>query len=324
MASSVFHIISSLAILLWSSLIICGKTQEPVLDCIPSLRVPRNTVWKFPEKETLKINCTVMTESHCWKNLSASWCKIEDTDHCRPLSYSNHSGTGWRNITENERMFFLIFWNLSLQDAGLYRCKSDGPVFTASHTINVTVTASDTHIEVVSNENRTTNSSVSVPSDLQWLWPYVYICSGIVGLVLIVLVVALLVIRCQGPKQSKKEKIADLQLNTSQMPPCTPPVHGNVTRGNTHSLPTQLNPPSPCIYDNAPIRVSSQRDGPSRRHPANHTAKPGPSHDRFNMKVEEEENPLVYASLNHKALSRGQVRISHPEETSEYSAIRLS
>ncbi|XP_017570593.1 uncharacterized protein LOC108437767 [Pygocentrus nattereri] len=322
MASSVFQIISSLAVLLWVSFI-CGKTQEPVLDCIPSLRVPRNTVWKSPEKETLKINCTVTTESHCWKNLSVSWCKIEDTDHCRPLNHSNHTGTGWRNITEKERKFFLIFWSLSLQDAGLYRCKSDGPVFTTSHGINVTVTASDTDVEVVSNENKTTNGSLIVPSDLQWL-PYAYICSGIVGLVLTVLVVALLVIRCQGPKQSKKEKVADHQSSTSQRPPFTSTVHDSVTRGNTHSLPTQLNPPSPCIYDNAPIRASSQRDGPSRRHLANHTAKPGHSHDCFNMEVEEEENPLVYASLNHKALSRGQVRISHPEETSEYSAIRLS
>ncbi|KAL7852501.1 hypothetical protein SRHO_G00182860 [Serrasalmus rhombeus] len=113
---------------------------EPALDCIPTLRVPRNTVWKSPEKETLKINCTVTTESHCWKTVSVSWCKIEDTDHCRPLSHSNHTGTGWRNITEKERKFFLIFWSLSLQDAGLYRCKSDGPVFTPSYAINVTVT----------------------------------------------------------------------------------------------------------------------------------------------------------------------------------------
>ncbi|XP_036419390.1 uncharacterized protein LOC118803003 [Colossoma macropomum] len=326
MASFIFHIISSLAVLLWLSLIICGNTQEPVLDCIPSLRVPRNTVWKFPEKETLKINCTVITESHCWKNLSVSWCKIEDTDHCRPLNQCNYTATEWRNFTENERMFFLIFWSLSLQDAGLYRCKSDGPVATTSHTINVTVTASKTYIDVVSNENRTTNSSISEPSDspMSELWPYVYICSGIAGLVLIVLVVALLIIQCRGPKQSRKEKTADSQSNASQMPPFTPPVHENISQGNTHSLPAQLNPPSPCIYDNAPIRVSSQRDGPSRRYPANHMAKPGQNHDRFNMEVEEEEDPLVYASLNHKALSRGQVRISHPEETSEYSAIRLS
>ncbi|KAL6481697.1 hypothetical protein MHYP_G00097770 [Metynnis hypsauchen] len=324
MASSVFHIISSFAVLLWLLLIICGKTQEPVLDCIPSLKVPRNTVWNSPEKETLKINCTIITESHCWKNLSVSWCKIEDNNDCRPLSHSNHTGTGWRNTSENERIFFLIFGNLSLQDIGSYRCKSDGPVFTASHTINVTVTASDTDNEVVSNENKTTNSSLSVPTDLRWLQPYAYICSGIVGLVLIVLVVALLVIRCKGPKQSKKEKIADHQSSTSQMAPFTSTVYDNVTQGNSCSLPTQLNPPSPCIYDNAPIRASSQRNGPSRRHPANHTAKRGPNHDRFNMEVEEEENTLVYASLNHKALSRGQVRISHPEETSEYSAIRLS
>ncbi len=34
--------------------------------------------------------------------------------------------------------------------------------------------------------------------DLQWLWPYVYICSGIAGLVVIVITVTLFIIRCQG------------------------------------------------------------------------------------------------------------------------------
>ncbi|XP_017570627.1 uncharacterized protein LOC108437781 [Pygocentrus nattereri] len=149
MASCIFQVIGHLLMLILLLFSCCGHSQEPVLDCIPSLRVPRNTVWKSPEKETLKINCTVTTESHCWKNVSVSWCKIEDTDHCRPLNHSNHTGTGWRNITEKERKFFLIFWSLSLQDAGLYRCKSDGPVFTTSHVINVTVT-------VVSNEKKTT------------------------------------------------------------------------------------------------------------------------------------------------------------------------
>ncbi|KAL6481695.1 hypothetical protein MHYP_G00097750 [Metynnis hypsauchen] len=156
MASCIFQVISNQLMLILLLFSCCGHSQEPVLDCIPSLRVPRNTVWKSPEKETLKINCTVITESHCWKILSVSWCKFEDNNDCRPLSHSTHTGTGWRNITEDERMFFLIFWNLSLQDTGPYRCKSDGPVFTASHTINVTVTASDTDVEVVSNEKKTT------------------------------------------------------------------------------------------------------------------------------------------------------------------------
>ncbi|KAL7845610.1 hypothetical protein AOLI_G00238020 [Acnodon oligacanthus] len=186
MASSIFQVISHLPVLILLLFSCCGHSKEPVLDCIPSLRVPRNTVWKFPEKETLKINCTVMTESHCWKNLSASWCKIEDIDHCRPLSYSNHSGTGWRNITENERMFFLIFWNLSLQDAGLYRCKSDGPVFTASHIINVTVTALVTDVEVVSNEKtniRDTEQSV--------VEPFYLVCSIVIVVTLVLTITVL-------------------------------------------------------------------------------------------------------------------------------------
>ncbi|KAI4889458.1 hypothetical protein NFI96_011632 [Prochilodus magdalenae] len=224
-------------------------------------------------------------------------------------------------------MFFLIFWSLSVEDAGLYRCRSDAPVSTSGHTINVTIAASDKEPEVLSNENKTTghlnNSSKTGSSEMEHLLPYVYICSGILGTVLIVLVVTLFIIRCRGLKHTRKEKIADRQSSASQMPQFSP-VHDSLARGNTHSLPGQLTPPSACIYDNAPIRASSQRDGPSRRHPGNHAAKPGQSRDRCKVEVEEEENPLVYASLNHKAMARGQVRVSHPEETSEYAAIRVS
>jgi len=40
--------------------------------------------------------------------------------------------------------------------------------------------------------------NTTLNDDLQWLWPYVYICTGIAGLVFIVMAVTLLIIRCQG------------------------------------------------------------------------------------------------------------------------------
>lgn len=114
-----------------------------------------------------------------------------------------------------------------------------------------------------------------------------------------------------------------LQSSASQMSHFTPSVRDTSPPGNTRSLPAQISPPSDCIYDNAPVRASSQRHAPPRRHPVNHAARPGQSHERFNVEDIEEDSPLVYASLNHTT-PRGPVRVNLPEETSEYAAIRVS
>uniref|UniRef100_A0A8B9GVE7 Ig-like domain-containing protein n=1 Tax=Astyanax mexicanus TaxID=7994 RepID=A0A8B9GVE7_ASTMX len=113
---------------------------NPELNCIPSVRVPRNTVWTSSENKTLMINCTVNIESDCWKDVSATWCRINDKNECRSMTDSTHFSTAWRNISGSQRMFFLIFWNLSKQDAGLYRCQTQAPVSTLGHVIWVTVT----------------------------------------------------------------------------------------------------------------------------------------------------------------------------------------
>ncbi|KAF4084719.1 hypothetical protein AMELA_G00109090, partial [Ameiurus melas] len=67
-------------------------------DCTPSITVPRNTVWRARVTDFLMINCTVVSESHCWKNMEVSWCRIDDINGCRPLKHSSniHIITEWR------------------------------------------------------------------------------------------------------------------------------------------------------------------------------------------------------------------------------------
>uniref|UniRef100_A0A3B1KJP0 Uncharacterized LOC103042156 n=1 Tax=Astyanax mexicanus TaxID=7994 RepID=A0A3B1KJP0_ASTMX len=308
MASSVFLSFSIIfTILQGLTLITSGNSNETELNCIPTIKVPRNTVWTVSENATLKINCSIFTEPHCWQSLLASWCRINDENECRLMNQSNHRATEWRNITENQRMFILIFWNLSKQDAGLYRCLTHAPVSTSGHAISVNVT----------------DGTREESSDMAWLWPYVYISSGIIVLVLTVIVVALLLLRCRGSKE-RKQQIAENQFSVAHTPSFSPRVRSTLQPGNTHSLPPQLSPTSDLIYGNAPIRASSQKDRHSRGHPANHAAKPRRGHDHFTEELEDEDNPLVYASLNHKVMPRPPVRVTLPEETSEYAAIRVS
>lgn len=91
--------------------------------------------------------------------------------------------------------------------------------------------------------------------------------------------------------------------------------------GKTHRHLVQLNTPQPCIYDNIPLGVVSQRQ---RSSPPRLPDLPRCNHGRDKM-MDEEDNHLVYASLNHDVVQHGSVRVTHTgTETSEYAAIKIS
>ncbi|XP_047673654.1 uncharacterized protein LOC113657158 isoform X5 [Tachysurus fulvidraco] len=162
-----------MAILISSSLLILvllsvrANTDESNLDCFPSMWVPRNTVWSARVTERLMINCTIYSEPNCWNNIAVSWCKLDMNKECIYLTHSTHTSTVWRNISESKRVLLLIFWEISLQDSGLYRCIILSPVHTMSHNINVNVT--DIHIDynAVSTETITEGSPVTPVTGLK-------------------------------------------------------------------------------------------------------------------------------------------------------------
>uniref|UniRef100_A0A8C1B5W8 Ig-like domain-containing protein n=1 Tax=Cyprinus carpio carpio TaxID=630221 RepID=A0A8C1B5W8_CYPCA len=245
------------------------------INCVPLIRVPRNTVFRAPVMTKLKINCTITLDG-CHRNPRVSWCKLNGSD-CKALNYSHHIRTEWKDIKKHEWMAFLIFLNISMEDTGLYRCKEGDT--SVSHAINVTVTGQK--------------------DDLQWLWPYVYICSGIAGLVVIVIIVTLLIIRNQG-------EIFFLMFSLPQSKP----------HHNTHSPHPPSDQLTSALYrgcETAPVRGASSAGRVSDG-----------SHNAAGTERGEEENALVYASLNHQAMSRGPRRTARQEpESSEYAAIRF-
>ncbi|XP_016298086.1 B- and T-lymphocyte attenuator-like [Sinocyclocheilus anshuiensis] len=289
----VFQIICNLAVsLLLLSLGISGTTNGTEMNCISVIRVPRNTVFRAPVMTELKINCT-LTLQGCHRNPRVSWCKLNGSD-CKALNYSHHIRTEWKSITEHEWVAFLIFLNISMEDTGSYRCKEGDT--SVSHTINVTVTDKNEN-EVSRNQSNTRDRNSGEKDDLKWLWPYVYICSGITGLVVIVITVTLLIIRNQGTKSTRKDMTTKNQSK---------PHH------NTHSPSVQL---TSALYrgcETPPVRGASSAGRVSDG-----------SHNAVDTE-REEENALVYASLNHQAMSRGPRRTARQEpEPSEYAAIRF-
>uniref|UniRef100_A0A9J7Z090 Ig-like domain-containing protein n=1 Tax=Cyprinus carpio carpio TaxID=630221 RepID=A0A9J7Z090_CYPCA len=171
-----------LQIILATIVILMCVTASGTTDGEYSDLVPRNTVFLAPVRSVLKINCTITLDG-CHRNPRVSWCKLY-RDECEPLNYSNHIRTEWKNITEHQGMAFLVFLNISMEDAGFYRCKEGMSI---GHAINVTVT--DKEDEVSHNQSNTIHDLNTPPNDgLQRLWYSVYICSGIVGLVFIVMI----------------------------------------------------------------------------------------------------------------------------------------
>lgn len=330
MARCVSQIFCILIIHLWLSPLITSNTTGTHPDCIPSIMVPRNTLWKVRVMTSLKINCTVDTESHCWKNVDVSWCRIDNKSECRSLKHSDHITTEQRNITESKVMLFLIFQNISMQDAGLYRCEIKSLTPTVSHAINVTVTDDvpdcTTDYKVVTQENNTTNISNPNVENKEWLQSYVYICSGIGALLLIVVVVCVAVIRCRGRKKYIKQKIHENQSTATPVSDLAPPIYPRQSpRSNAQTLPAQFSAPTPCVYDVPPVRVTSLRDRSSAgRHPDNRGS-PSQCHDRNTVEMGEEDNPLIYATLNHGSAPQRPVRVVHVQiEASEYAAIKVT
>ncbi|XP_059407571.1 B- and T-lymphocyte attenuator-like [Carassius carassius] len=290
----VFQIICILAVsLLLISLGISGTENGSEMNCISVIRVPRNTVFRAPVMTKLKINCTITLEG-CHRIPRVSWCKLNGSD-CKAFNYSHHIKTDLKSMKEHEWMAFLFFLNISMEDTGSYRCKVGDT--SISHAINVTVTDKNEN-EVSSNQSNTRDPNSGQKDDLKWLWPYVYICSGIAGLVVIVTTVTLLIIRCKGTKSTRKDMTTK---NQSRAHHNTPSPSDQLTSALYHGCET------PAVRGATSAgRVS---DG---------------SHNTAGTERGEEENALVYASLNHQAMSRVPRRTARQEpEHSEYAAIRF-
>nr|XP_009296922.1 B- and T-lymphocyte attenuator-like isoform X1 [Danio rerio] len=291
----VFQIFCNFAVfLLLLSLCVSGTSNETEPQCLIKLKVTRNTVFKAHAMTELKINCTV-THHGCQRIPVISWCKLYG-QNCKALNHSDVIKTEWKNKTENEGMAFLIFQNVSIEDAGSYRCKEGD--MSVSHTINVTFTVDD--------------SNSVLDDGLLWLWPYVYIFSGIAALVIIIITITLFVFRCQDTKsktEEMKSKNQYMETQSSDLLPPPLPYPRHDTRSPSH----QRGSASDRGSEIPPGRGTSSAGRVKER-----------SHHTVSTEGGENDNALIYASLNHQAVSKVHRKTARQEpETSEYAAIRL-
>ncbi|XP_023837400.1 B- and T-lymphocyte attenuator [Salvelinus sp. IW2-2015] len=288
-----------------------GNAQGP---CEIEVPIKRNTVWNAVPQKRLTINCPV---KHCGETLRVTWCKFENAN-CKQINETEQVKIGWKPFSrglEND-IAFLDFKKISMNDDGSYRCGMAGNKSSiVSHAINVSV--SDSNLKMTSTSDHNTNDSPNAKHNekyLSWL-PFVYICVGIVLLVVVVTAISFLCMYgCKEPTRSTNNGIKE------QAAPC--PDLSSCSKGTFPSSPFTPNPAhSGNLYNNGPYGKHINRASAHSLLMTNGTL---PSSDI--TAGDQGSNHLVYASLNHQTL-RGSPKPPHiptpQDECSEYAAIRV-
>ncbi|XP_035250454.1 B- and T-lymphocyte attenuator-like isoform X2 [Anguilla anguilla] len=341
---------ASVALLLL--MLFCLHAQGKGDNCSVAVRVKRNTVRTASIMDTLTINCTVQ---HCGMKRSVRWCKLGNGFVCTIVTKTEHIDTHWRKSDDEKDIYFLKFINISINDAGLYRCEMSGNTSLVSHSINVTVIAAKDTGNSQTNETRTTPQNgheQNGPPPLDWLL-YIYILAGVVVLVVIVVVTSCMLkskgskrptaaIQTQGQVQRNLQSSAPLKKNEPPQPSLqASPYPSLPERPRSIRSPRAQRPPSvrssgaPAPTP-APAPVPTKRSSRTKRSPAREAPPPSSSSGAarpaavgssgvYDNDREEGENTVVYAALNHQV---GRKVPSHTyipmEELTEYAAIRVS
>ncbi|XP_035619877.1 B- and T-lymphocyte attenuator-like isoform X23 [Oncorhynchus keta] len=281
-----------------------GNTQDQGPTC--EVRVKRNTIWNAVPQKALTINCPVR---HCGEKLHATWCRFVDLLNCEQIHETEQVTFGWRQ----KDILILNFKKISINDDGLYRCGvAENGSTTVSHAIKVSV--SDSNLEITSTADHNTNDSTGARRDRNdpSFMPYVYICVGIVVLVVIVTAFSFFCLHAyKGPSRSTENRTKKQEMSTLAAP--CPDLSFN-PEGTFPSSPSTPNPVQPAnLYDNG--LYCNHINGENGALPS--------SNNRAGGQV---SSHLVYASLNHET-TRGSLRSPHiptPQDTfSEYAAIRV-
>ncbi|XP_046887147.1 B- and T-lymphocyte attenuator-like isoform X2 [Hypomesus transpacificus] len=110
------------------------KTKGQEADCLPHVRVHRNTVMNASSGEDLRMECPVHFCSDAQPVIS--WCKLDDSNNCSPFNRSARTETHWQNLTYNTGISFLNMKDVSTNDTGQYRCQYRSDL---SHSIKIIV-----------------------------------------------------------------------------------------------------------------------------------------------------------------------------------------
>ncbi|XP_022535719.2 B- and T-lymphocyte attenuator [Astyanax mexicanus] len=261
--------------------------------CAPEVRVQKNTVLTVSSKKP-NISCPVR---YCVEIPAIKWFRVitSNKTYYLPVNETDQITITQERSTAHKKeiISYLTFKRISISDAGFYRCvASESGFISESHNINVSVS------ETVSQRDNKTNASADLekPGDFGWM-PYIIICSGIIGLVTVVLVIFFLSV--DGCKCSRKDN-----NQRTQVPPSP-----NVSKSDGHCRGKEKSERKNVYKSSA---ETLQLDIPS-------------SSSARDQQENTPQQQIVYATLDHLA-PRVPPAVHHfsREQHSEYAAIRYT
>ncbi|XP_016377637.1 B- and T-lymphocyte attenuator-like [Sinocyclocheilus rhinocerous] len=250
----------------------------------PLLKVQRGTVHKAFINKPFKISCNL---TYCdEQTINVTWTK-ENMKEWISISGADQMSTSQNYSSSDPNMLtsYLTFTNISKHHEGSYRCELTLPHLSIySHHINVSVSDNILEYELTIERDNTDSSSGSYP----WWLPYLFICLGVLILVLIVMLISILCIngfKSLNAKRSQVQNSEELQQHSRN--------------SNTCNLTLQPGQSTSHLSDCSDDPLSNRKDSRSSQ--------------------------VVYASLHHLAPTPSSATSRQTqEEFSEYASIRVS
>ncbi|XP_035263779.1 B- and T-lymphocyte attenuator isoform X2 [Anguilla anguilla] len=194
-----------------------GDAWGQETHCAPEIQVKRSTTYKAVAKESLKIMCAV---KHCGQEFNFTWCRFHTDNNCKPVDKMYSITHGWEKSKEDPNWgdMFLLFGNISLDDAGQYRCSIFSVVGSAvGHFITVSFSATES-LHGGNGSNSNTHMSAEKELNTQgpsWI-PHFSICTIVVAVVITVMVISFLCMNgCKGLQRSRNADASNCQYKVT-------------------------------------------------------------------------------------------------------------
>ncbi|KAF7709210.1 B- and T-lymphocyte attenuator-like [Silurus meridionalis] len=173
-------------------LVLLVDAQDPVDSCVSNINLRKNTVYVVSSGSMLNISCPV---SYCKDVPTVKWIKIDHTNNFIVISETNQITITQIQKEPKTIISYLSIRNVSKIEQGFYRCM-----------ISYSNFSSESHNIIVNVSEKETKAGIGVQATYISWFLYIFICVGILSLVMVVMLSSLLCInQCSRKSNSHRQ-----------------------------------------------------------------------------------------------------------------------
>ncbi|CAN9497650.1 unnamed protein product [Ophioblennius macclurei] len=240
---------------------LCGRGEDMPDSCQVQLLVRRGTTVTTLPQQKVTIHCLL---KHCGRPFNVAWCKVKTLKpyHCERVNQTENVTIAQTPDTlEDKLTSFLTFKNISVGEAGLYRCLLADSI---SHTINVSV--SDTNQGHQNSDDHAARHSLKTDKVSRVWLPYFAIFCGIALPVVTLTILTILIFQYRHHKamRSYSARQEPFRHVTPEIAVCNAPSipvpQSRLAMAETRrpQLPPPPPPPPPPLMSARPQPAASQ------------------------------------------------------------------